>query len=245
MNRQYLRFKWSHDLVVHRLVVKLYNSIMHFIPFRIKYGIGRKLREHSYPYSLIEDGSIVVQVGAPSDTLLAGRSRGMYFCLFAGPRGKVVIIEPDNKSVEIFESVAERQNIHNIVFCPNPLWSRKENLQIYINESHPASSFSKGSKDYNTDRLKSFRLIELPANTMDNLLQELGITKVDLVSITTNGAEKEILSGMKELIASGLPYISLAFTGDGYIDMMADLDYKLLAHDDRGFTFQRKDLVHV
>ena len=245
MNRQYLRFKWSHDLLVHRLAVKLYNSTMRFVPFSIKYGIGKKLRAGSLPYLLIEDGSIVVQVGAPSDSLLAGRSRGMYFCLFAGPRGKVVIIEPDSPSVGVFKSVVVRQKIDNTVFCPTAAWSREEILQIYINDSHPASSFSEGSKDYDADRLKSFRLVEVPANTLDNLLKEQGISKVDLVSITTNGAEKEILNGMKGLIASGLPYISLAVTGEGYVSMMADLGYELLGHDDRGFTFKREDGDHA
>lgn len=218
---------------------------MRLVPFRIKYGIGRRLRAGSFPYLLVDDGSIVVQVGAPSDTLLAGRSRGMYFCLFAGPRGKVVIIEPDASSVRAFESMAERQEIQNAVFCSTAAWSREEYLQIYINDSHPASSFSKGCKEYDADRLESFRLVEVRANTIDCLLNEQGITKVDLVSVTTNGAEKEILSGMKGLIASGLPYISLAITGEGYIGMMGDLGYELLAYDDRGFTFGRIERDHA
>lgn len=238
--KEYLRFKWSHDLALHRLAVRIYNRVMQVVPFTVKYGLGQKLRRKSPPYCFIAPGSVVVQVGAPQDTLRAGRSRGMYFSFFAGAEGKVVIIEPDRESVQTFTKVAKKQGIHNLVFCPTAVWSEKKMLKVYINDAHPASNFTEGTKSYDAERLKAFRTVEIPTDTMDNILAEQGIDRADLVSITTNGAEQEILKGMQRLVATGLPYISLARTGENYVEMMAGFGYELLTHDDRGFTFRQK-----
>jgi hypothetical protein len=59
------------------------------------------------------------------------------------------------------------------------------------------------------------------------------------VSITTNGAELEILNGMKEMLATGAEsYISLAITGDRYRETMDELGFDYVCDDDRGFTFK-------
>ena len=75
----------------------LWNSALKRVPFSLKYAIGRRLRVNRAPYCLIKPGSIVVQIGAARDTLEAGRSRGIYFSLFAGYNGRVIVVEPEKK----------------------------------------------------------------------------------------------------------------------------------------------------
>jgi FkbM family methyltransferase len=237
---EYFRFRWSHEAELHRLVAKVVYFLMRFVPFAVKYGAGKRRRANRLPYSLVKNGSVVVQVGAPQDTLHAARSRGMYFSLFAGPSGRVIIIEPDHKSVEAFRLVLSQQRIENVVLVPVGAWSQQKTLKVYVDDAHPASSFSEGSKQYSDQRMKDFRVVNVPANTVDNILAENGIGHVDLISITTNGAEREILDGLQRTIAGGLPYISLARTGENYDKMMEALGYKLYAHDDRGYTFVRR-----
>jgi len=240
MSTPYLRHRWSHDAWLHRAAVKIFNTFMRRIPFDLKYGIGRQLRKGKLPYSLIREGSVVVQVGAPLDTLKAGRSRAMYFSLLAGSSGKVVIVEPDQKSVECLETLAERRGIRNMALCPLAAWSEKAVLKVFISDSHPASSFTEGTKNYSASRMQDFHPVEIPADTIDSRLKEREIDKVDLISITTNGAEEQILTGAGKIIQGGLPYVSLARTGDNYDRMMAALGYTLLGYDDRGFTFARR-----
>lgn len=237
--REYFRFKWSHEHVIHRFAVRVFNTAMRLIPLPVKYWVGKRLRLDSYPYKLIHEGSVVVQVGAPEDTLHSGRSRGMYFSLFAGNTGKVILIEPDVESLKEYEIAAEKLGRCNILSCPVALWSEKRKIIVYINKSHPASSFSEGTKNYDSRLMKSYQTVELDADTLDNVLAERGIEGVHLVSITTNGAEKEILAGMKRTIAQGLPFICLAKTGENYVELMESLGYKLIAYDDRGYTFQQ------
>jgi len=114
VNRVYWRFLWSHDLWLHRILVRLYYRLARSIPFRAKYAIGQSIRRKRYPYQLINEGAVVAQIGAPKDTLLAGRSRAMYFSLFAGATGRVLVIEPDPESQAAFRQIMEKQDRTNI-----------------------------------------------------------------------------------------------------------------------------------
>jgi FkbM family methyltransferase len=240
MNREYLRFKWNHQSSIHRYAVKVFTTLMQGVPFSIKYGIGQRIRKQQLPYTLIKNAKVVVQIGAPRDTLISGRSRGMYFGLFSSPDCHVVIVEPDPDSVRAFEDVLHHRRMDHVTVIPMGAWSEKKMLKIYINDSHPASNFTEDCKDYDEDRLREYRVVEIPANTVDNMLADQGIIgQVDLVSITTNGAEKNILAGMSNTIEAGLPYIALARTGTDLIEHMATLGYSLFAHDDRGYTFKQ------
>lgn len=242
-SQEYFRFKWSHELKIHRMAVRLYNAVMRMIPYRLKYAVGLQMRARSYPYALIKDGSVVIQVGAPQDTLRAGRSRGMYFSLLVGSRGKVIIIEPDIDSLREYESASRIWNLRNLVLCPQALWSEKKKLRVYINDAHPASNFTEGTKDYDQELLNDYRVIELEADTLDHILESRSIDDVDLVSITTNGAERAILEGMSQTIATSSPIICLAKTGPDYVDMMAAYGYDLYSFDDRGYTFKPAELT--
>ena len=163
----------------------------------------------------------------------------MYFSLFVGNRGRVFVLEPDEGSVRTFKSIADKRNISNLHFSQLAAWSEEARLTIYVDDNHPASNFSEGSKDYDEKRMQDYRAVEMPADSLDNILTGKGIDRVDLVSITTNGAERNILQGMRSLMSAGLPYICLAVTGEGYIEMMREYGYQLVSHDDRGFTFSQ------
>lgn len=165
----------------------------------------------------------------------------MYLSFLAGNVGKAILIGPDIESLREYEIAAEKLGRRNILSCPVALWSERRKITVYINRSHPASSFSEGTKNYDSRVMKSYQTVELDADTLDNILADRKIEGVHLVSITTNGAEKEILAGMRRTIAQGLPFICLAKTGEHYVELMESLGYKLMAYDDRGYTFQQVD----
>jgi len=219
--------------------VKTFNKVMRYIPFSIKYGIGQSRRQNRFPYCLIDKGKTVVQVGAPMDTLRSGRSRALHFALRTGEKGKTIIIEPDKDSEEWFGIFVSKHDLPQIKFVPYGAWNEKKTLSFYINPSHPATNFTEGTRRYSDKEMTAYKKIDMPANTIDNILEELKIKSPFLVSITTNGAESEILKGLEKSMLNGLPYISLAKTGEKYIELMNNYGYRLHAHDDRGYTFKR------
>ena len=243
VNTQPLRFKWSHRGKLHRVLIKTYNTLTSFCPFGIKYGIGKMRRASKYPYKLIKPGSTIVQIGAPSDTLRAGRSRGMYFSLFNGKNGKTVIIEPASTSEVAFNKIKKQRGLSDLVFICSGAWNEEKDLKLYIDPTHPATNFTEGTVDYEPERLAQFEQISIPCNTVDNLLAKADIGKVDLLSMTTNGAEIEILEGMTETLSKGIEFICLAghlHLGD-LKKLMAGYGYEEYAFDDRGVTYRKVD----
>lgn len=240
-SRNPLTFKWSHRAWLHRSLVKIYNGCLSTVPFGIKYNIGKKLRRNQFPYKLIQPGSTVVQIGAPRDTLRAGRSRGMYFSLFNGPTGKTVIIEPASASEEAFNQFKLTRGLDDLIFVKSGAWNEEKLLKLYVDPAHPATNFTEGTVEYDTDRLAEFDVIEIPVKTVDQIMQECGIEKIDLISMTTNGAEIEILEGMTRMLSRGIPYVCIALhthRGD-FEAMMKNYSYETFAYDDRGITYRK------
>lgn len=240
-SRTYARFRWSHRGRLHRRLVRMFNATMRQVPFGVKYRLGNRARRRRPPYCYVRPGSVVVQVGAPQDTLLAGRSRAMHFALLAGRTGKVLAIEPDETSVERARQVAARHGVTQLIVHHGAAWSESTTLVLYVDDRHPATNFTDGCAEYGESERDGFRRVEMPAQTLDDIVAEHGITHVDLISITTNGAEREILSGVSGIVARGVSYICLARTSDldTFAPTLSELGYQFVSHDDRGYTFHR------
>lgn len=236
--RPYLRFLWSHHWWIHRMTVRGVNSVLRRVPFGVKYGVGLWLRRRRYPYCLIEPGDVVVQVGAPLDTLRAGRSRAMYFCLRAGNTGTAIVIEPDPSSAVEFANVCQSRGLSQArVINMAAGWEPGASLTIYVNDRHPATNFTEGSVEYDDAVMSEYHPVTVPADTLDAIFAAHRIENVKLVSITTNKSEGRIVEGLVQTIARGLPYICLACATDEYIAQMKRLGYELISYDDRGYTF--------
>lgn len=234
------KYRWSHQAALHRSAVKLGTQALSFAPAELKYRLAHRFKREALPYSLVP-GGVAVQVGAPYDTLAAGRSRAAHLGLAAGPEGGLVVIEPFARSCEIFEDFAKRYLPCETVVINAGAWSEAGTIDLEVDESHPATNFSQGTVDYSDERRQAFRQVTVRSDALDDLVEEAGLGHPTLVSVTTNWAEREILKGTKRLRAAGLPYIALALGADNedYVAEMADLGYSLLGHEDRGASFQR------
>lgn len=237
---EYLRFRWDHTHPLHRALVRVFNAIVAVVPFSLKYGIGSWTRRNKLPYQLVQPSDTVVQIGAPADTLRAGRSRAMYFARSTRQSGRTVVIEPDMRSCEVWENTLAEQGFDHVTVINKAAWSDSTMIKIYTDDRHPATNFTGGTVDYGPDRLADYDVTEIEAVSVDDLCASLELDEVSMLSITTNGAETEILNGARQLIAAGLRYVALARTGPGYIEHMATLGFELIGHDDRGYTFERR-----
>jgi len=159
----------------------------------------------------------------------------------AGGAGRIIIIEPDPKSAEEFTRTASEQGLGHVTVVNLGAWSCAQTLELKIDQAHPATNFVDGLVDYDEARASEFLTLTIEADSIDNILADLGIERVDLVSITTNGAEREILEGLRRTITEGLRYICLARTSDSFDAGMRALGYDFLENDDRGFTYRLRE----
>ena len=239
--REPLRFRWDHRHPLHRTLVKQVNGAMRRVPLERKYALGARLRRASAPYSLVGPGDTVVQVGAPADTLHSGRSRGMHLAL-RSRGGCAVIVEPDPYSAEQFEKSAASLGLDHVTVVNSGAWNDTSTLELLVDPSHPATNFLAGTVDYDAERVADFTPVSVPVDTLDAIIgQVAGIDRpVRLLSITTNNSEREILQGIDRIIDSGLQYLCLARTGEGYDELVSNLGFDFLSHDDRGYTYVRR-----
>lgn len=239
-SRTPLRFRWNHRSSVHRTIVKSANWGLAKLPLAPKYAAASRLRARKLPYSLVAPGDIVVQIGAPADTLRSARSRGMHLAL-RSRGGRAIIVEPDPTSATEFRRRAAQLGLEHVTVVEAGAWSKPSTLTLFVDPSHPATNFVGGTVDYDAERLQDFREITVPVLTVDQIVKDaIGrYGPVRLLSITTNNSEQEILKGAGGVVDAGLQYLSLARTGEGYDQIAGDLGFQFLANDDRGFTYLR------
>lgn len=227
-----------------RMMTKPAAAVLRALPEKQKYARGLAARRKRRPYSLIAPGDVVFQIGAPADLLAVGRSRSAYFMQLISGGGKLVIMEPDSENCEKMQAFAQRNGYAGHVLIINKgAWSEEKTLKFYESKEHPASAVLADLSEATPEEMKrrGYREIPVPVTTVDAVIAEHGLKTPKLLSITTNGAEIEILKGMKDMLAQDAEtYISLAITGDGYRETMAELGFDYLTDDDRGFTFRKK-----
>lgn len=215
---------------------------MGLLPLRLKYAAGGAVRRRKAPYSFIGQGDTVVQIGAARDVLAAGRSRAVHFARLIGT-GRVVVVEPDPDNCAAVRRTVRRLGLRQrVIVVESGAWNGPGEIEFLLSPDHPAANVPAELPNV-AETLKSgksFRRVRVPVDSLDRILAELELPIPKLVSITTNGAETEILRGASETLSRGVNFVSLAATGPDYPALMKTLGYGLIAKDDRGFTFKQK-----
>lgn len=228
---------------VWRIATRPASWVLGAMPEQLKYKMGLRARKASIPYSLIETDDVVVQIGAPADLLKVGRSRSAYFMNLVSGNGKLVVMEPDSDNCRAMEAYGARNGFSDRLIVVNAgAWSSDTTLSFYESKKHPASAVMVELSEATPEemRRRGYHRVDVPVTTVDKVFAEHGLPLPKVISITTNGAELEILRGMSDMLAKGGPeYISLAVTGDRYAESMVEFGYEYLGDDDRGFTFRR------
>lgn len=242
VNKEPLKFKWSHHSRIHVAIVKMVNRVARMVPWSVKYSVLPRLKRRSYPYCLLKSGDTVVQIGAPLDTMETGRSRAILFAHFVGDTGKVVVVEPDSASAIKIAELNRKGRYSQIVLEKMGAWTEETVLDFYIDEEHPATNFTGEARNYDSAVMEKYTHVHIPVDSLDNILSRRNRSgPIKLISITTNGAEENILTGMEETFKTrDIEFICLARTGDGYHELMATYGYDLHAYDDRGYCYRKR-----
>ncbi|MCW8933017.1 MAG: FkbM family methyltransferase [Gammaproteobacteria bacterium] len=221
---------------------KIMNYFLWLLPMSMKYGkysFGMLWRNYRLPYKEIRDGWVIVQLGAPWDLLKAGRSRSIHFSKRVGEGGRVIVIEPDAKNVKELNNFISSYNINNITVIPKGAWSKKTKLRFLIDDEHPASNLIEDVYDSSRTDMSKYRVEEIEVDSVENILKENGIERVNLLSITTNGAESEILEGARN-VSSNIELISIVGNPSTY-SVISEIGFELNAEDDRGYIYVQKN----
>ena len=141
-------------------------------------------------------GDIVVDVGAHIGQYTITSSDRL------GPNGKVVAIEADPANFEMLKLNINLNQFTNVLPINYAVSSKEEKVKLYLPSQE--SGFTK----YNTimtdrARTEKDKFIQVNANTLDNLLQQNGISHEDVnwIKIDVEGAEFEVLKGATRILS--------------------------------------------
>ena len=141
-----------------------------------------------------KQGDIVVDVGAHMGkyTIIASKR--------VGENGKVIAIEAHPGNYEILNRNIELNGLTNITTLNYAVYSKEAKIKLFLPDEKSNHTI------YNTlipTRAKDGeKFVEVNANTLDNLLQQNGISQeVNWIKIDVEGAEFEVLKGATDILS--------------------------------------------
>ena len=169
-------------------------------------------------------GMVVVDAGANIGvyTLLAARA--------AGPAGRVIAFEPDPHTFEILSENVSRNGLSNVVLVNGALAGEPGTMLLYQVPGHPALASLSSANARN-----SFERVEVQVTTLDSALADLGIERVDVMKLDTQGAEIDILRGARETIGRARPTMFVEYWPTGLSGMGRDPDELLAQFEEWGY----------
>ncbi len=132
-----------------------------------------------------------------------GAYKGMFTIKAAikvGSKGVVIAIEPEPNNLRILKMIT--RGFNNVIIVGKAVGAKREKSRLYLMPFH--------SSMHSLTR-KSKRYIDVPVDTLDNLITELRLKKRKLfIKIDVEGAELDVLKGAKETLASGDVTLAIA-----------------------------------
>ncbi len=151
------------------------------------------------PYG-VQEGDVVLDCGANVGV----------FTRTALRRGArlVIAIEPVPANCEClrrtFQGDIERGSV---VVCPKGVWNERTELAMYLYKNSVLDSFV---MDDRPEEGRHSEQLRLPLTTIDELVPELGLDRVDYIKMDVEGAEAKALQGAAATLRRWKPRLSIA-----------------------------------
>lgn len=159
----------------------VYDIIIRYVERGLKLGGPKK--EMFYK---LKEGDVVAEMGAYMGYYT------MYLSEKVGENGRIIAIEPLPDNLDYLYKNIKKNNINNITVVPKGVWNKKEKLTFFRKQDdHQSASLI--LKD--VERKKK----EIDVDSLDNILSESNVNKVDFMIIQLNGVEYEALEGLTKI----------------------------------------------
>jgi FkbM family methyltransferase len=151
------------------------------IMFRPSYDAGWRIRE----------GDIVVDAGARIGTFTAKITAAV------GEKGRIIAVEPEPRNYACLLKNIETNRWNNVIPVRKMLWSRRRSLPLYL--SGNASAHSAFRDGFYSPTGES---VLVKADTLDDILEGLGVESARFIKMDIEGSEIEALRGMTRTLRS-------------------------------------------
>ncbi len=136
-------------------------------------------------------GDIVVDAGARIGTFTTKISAAV------GNEGTIIAVEPEPGNFAFLKKNIDANRLSNVIAIQKMLWSRTDRLALHL--SGHAAAHSAYLDEFYSPTGDS---LGVEAESLDNILSELGIESVNFVKMDIEGSEIEALEGMSRTLKS-------------------------------------------
>ena len=175
-------------------------------------------------------GDVVVDLGANVGAFSVWAARRV------GDEGRVIAVEPAPANIERLKANIALNAITNCTVVPKGVWSGTETRSLFLG---PAA----GS---NTLLAENMPAVDVQVDTLDNILSDHALPRVDFIKMDIEGAELEALGGMHGTLAANSVHLAIeAFhivdgkpTAETLLPALRELGYH--ARDRKGFVYANR-----
>lgn len=154
----------------------------------------------------IKDDSIIVDIGAcygEYTLVCAKKLEDIGESLGKKSQGLVIAIEPNPYHFKLLKKGVELNGLRNVILINKALSDsgRVERMDFYIGDTHLEGStlfISKMIQELGNDI--PYERIQVDVTTLDILLEQLNINKIDILKLDAEGAERKILRGAEKIL---------------------------------------------
>ncbi|MCK4266566.1 MAG: class I SAM-dependent methyltransferase, partial [Thermoplasmata archaeon] len=163
--------------------------------------------------------------------------------------GRVIAIEPSPYNIRILKILKEVERLDNVTIVEKAIWSEPGKEQFFVQEN-PASHQLKRLPLVKTGEMPSeeAEYVEVDADTIENILNDLGLPHVDLLGADIEGAGLAMLKGCGKFLDGRIRNIAVAVYHmhkpkiDEFMSILKDKGYKA-SREDEGIVYARKPWI--
>lgn len=230
------------DLIVHRTPVRdFYAPKGSAVQFVLTEQLTHVYGDGEYR---VRPGDIVLDCGANTGTFV-------HEALTAGA-AKVIAIDPSPGNVEgMRRTFAKEIAEGRVVVYPKGVWDKDDVIEMNVFSNSALDSFVMKTRDEVPGQKPT--KVRLPLTTIDKMVAELGLTKVDYIKMDIEGAERQAIAGGAETIRKFRPRMSIATENldDDYLKVpeavraiRTDYQSTCLLCRDLSLTAAKPDIIH-
>ena len=141
----------------------------------------------------LKPGDVVLDIGAYVGMFAVKASR------IVGEEGRVIAIEPSPENYELLRYNC--RGLSHVTLVKKAIMAENGIGKLYYSKSAAANSLITKWKKY----------IEVETITLDDLVAELKLDRIDLIKIDAEGAELDVLKGAQKVLARGTRLVIAAY----------------------------------